>query len=105
MPVHPRPEGVAQDRTTVTILDRTVESAGHRRRKRNQDDLAALAPHPQDPVAVFLAKVVDVRAAGLEDPQSEQAEHRDKREVVLVTGPPGGGDRRLELQMAQPEGG
>jgi len=35
-------------------------------------------------VTVFLAQVGDVRAAGFEDSQPEQAEHRDETEVVRV---------------------
>jgi hypothetical protein len=81
------------------------EYAGHYWRGRDENDLAALAAHSQDPVAVFLADVVDARAAGFEDPQSERAEHGDEREVVRVVQLPGGSDQHLELQMAQPEGG
>jgi hypothetical protein len=105
VPVHPRSVGVAQDRTTLTALDGSVEGAGHRRRQRDQDDLAALAPHAQDAVAVFFSEVVDVGAAGFEDPQPEQAEHRDQGEVVGVGRLPGGGDQGLELQVPEAEGG
>jgi hypothetical protein len=38
----------------------------------DQDDLAAFAADPQDPVAVLVAEIADVRARGLEDPQSQQ---------------------------------
>lgn len=38
----------------------------------------------QDAVAVFFAEVGDVRAARFEDPQAEQAEHRDQGEVVAA---------------------
>ena len=48
------------------------------------DDLVALAAHAQDAVAVFLAEVGDVGAAGFEDPQAEQPEHGDQGEVVRV---------------------
>jgi hypothetical protein len=68
VPVHPRPLGVAQDRTGFTALDGTVEGTGHRWWQRGQDDLAALASYWQDPVAVFVSEVADVRAAGFEDP-------------------------------------
>jgi hypothetical protein len=61
--------GVARDRTTVTTVDRSVEGAGHRWREWDEDDLAALATHPQDPVAMFFSEVADVGPAGLEDPQ------------------------------------
>jgi len=32
-------------------------------------------------VAVLLAEIADVGAGGFEDPQAEQAEHGDQREV------------------------
>ncbi|WP_346263290.1 hypothetical protein [Plantactinospora sp. ZYX-F-223] len=56
-------------------------------------------------MAVLLSDVADVRAAGFEDSQPEQAEHGDQREVVRVVGLSCGGDQRLELQMSQPEDG
>jgi hypothetical protein len=52
-------------------------------------------------VAVFLARVVDVRADGLEDPQSEQPEQAHKREVERIARLPGGGEQGLELQVRQ----
>ncbi|PWR16993.1 hypothetical protein DKT69_02600 [Micromonospora sicca] len=82
--VHPCPEGVAQDRTIEAAVDRTVHGPGQRERQRDEDDLAALATHPQDAVAVFLTEIADVRAAAFQDPQPEQAEHGDQREVVRV---------------------
>jgi hypothetical protein len=35
-------------------------------------------------VAVFFPKVGDVQSAGFEDPQAEQPEERDQREVAGV---------------------
>jgi hypothetical protein len=35
-------------------------------------------------VAVFLAEVADVPAGGLEDPQTEETEHRDQGDVTLM---------------------
>jgi hypothetical protein len=61
-------------------------------------------PHAQDPVAVLLAQVVDVRADRLEDPQSKQAQQAHEREVKGVGRLSGGGEHRLELQVRQPEG-
>jgi hypothetical protein len=55
-------------------------------------------------VAVFLTEVFDVGAASFEDPQSEQAEQGDQREVVRVVRQPRGGDQGFELQVAQSEG-
>ncbi|WP_328414610.1 hypothetical protein OG470_20640 [Micromonospora sp. NBC_00389] len=101
MPVHPRSEGVAQDRT----VDRMAHGPGHGRRQRNEDDFAALAADAKDAVAVFLSEVTDVGAAGFEDPQPEQAEHGDQREVVRVGRLPCGGDQGLELQVTQPRVG
>ena len=71
----------------------------------DQDDLGALAAHPQHPVAVLLAKVGDVRAGSFEDPQAQQAEHGDQREVAPVRRVPGGGEQGLELQVGEPQGG
>jgi hypothetical protein len=90
--VHPDAEGVAQDRPGVAAVNRAVDGPSHRRRQRGKHHLAALAPHPQHAVAVFLAQVADARAAGFKDPQSEQAQERDQREVVRVGRQPGGGD-------------
>ncbi|MEU4712909.1 hypothetical protein AB0F73_04490 [Micromonospora purpureochromogenes] len=104
VPVHPRPEGVAQDRPAVAAVDRPIDCPRYRWRQRDQDDLAALAADPQDPVAVSLTEVADVGTAGIEDPQPEETEHRDQREVVRVVRQPCGGDQGLELQMTQPEG-
>ncbi|WP_406045590.1 hypothetical protein OG799_14595 [Micromonospora sp. NBC_00898] len=105
VPVHPRSEVVAEDRAVDAVVDRTVHGPGHRGWQRDEDDLAAFAAYPHDAVSVFLAEVADVGAAGVEDPQPEQAEHGDQREVVRVGRSPRGGDPGLELEVAQPEGG
>ena len=52
-----------------------------------------------------LGEVGDVGAGGLEDPESEQAEHRDQGEVVGVGRLPGRGEHGLELQVGQAKGG
>ncbi len=88
-----------QDGAAAAVADGTVDGPTDRRWQRCEDDLAALAVHFQDAVAVPFAEVLDVGAAGLEDPQ---AEHRDEGEVVGVRGEPGGGQRRLELQGVSP---
>jgi len=54
---------------------------------------------------VFLAEILDVGAAGFEDPQPKQAEQTDQREVVQVDRVPGRAQQRLQLQVGQPEGG
>jgi hypothetical protein len=66
--VHPRADHVAQDRPIMTPVDSSVDCSGYGWWQRDEHDLAALATHPQDPVAVLLAQVGDTRAAGLEDP-------------------------------------
>jgi hypothetical protein len=45
----PGAERVTQDRAGVTAIDGAVDRSRHRGWQRNQDDLAALAPHAQDP--------------------------------------------------------
>jgi hypothetical protein len=84
VPVHPGAAGVQQDRPAVPVADRPVDGPADRRRQRDQDDLGALAAHPQDPVAVLLAEVGDVGAGGFEDAQAEQSEHGHQGEVVRV---------------------
>jgi hypothetical protein len=71
--------------------------------QRDQDDLAALAAHAQDPVAVLLTQVVDVGADGLEDPPTEQAEQAHGREVERVARLSGRSEHRLELEVRQPK--
>jgi hypothetical protein len=78
VPIHPPTGRVAQGRPLRPAFGGVLDPAGHRRWWRNQDGLVALASDFQDAVAVFLAEVGDVRAAGFEDPQSEQAEHGDQ---------------------------
>jgi hypothetical protein len=84
VPVHPHAVGVALDRSVVSAVTGTVDRASHRRRQRDQHGLVALAADLQHAVAVFLAEIADAGAAGFEDPQAEQAEHRDQGEVVDV---------------------
>jgi hypothetical protein len=105
VPVHPLAAPVPQDRTSLAARDGAVDGSGDRGRQRDKDGLAALAVDAQHPVAVFLAEIVDVRAGGFEDPQPEQPEQADQREVVQVGRVPAGGEQRLELQVGQPEGG
>ncbi len=70
--------------------------------QRDQGDFGAFPVDPQHPVAVFFAEVGDVGAGGFEDPQAQQAEHGDQREVALVCGLAGGGEQGLELQVREP---
>ncbi|WP_406081373.1 hypothetical protein [Micromonospora sp. NBC_00858] len=70
---------------------------GHRGRERDEDDFAALAEDAKDAVAVFLAEVADVGAAGFADPQPKESEHGDQREVVRVGRLSCGGNQGFEL--------
>lgn len=54
-------------------LGEVPQAADGRGRQWDQDDPGALAAHAQDPVAVLLAEVGDVRAGGFEDLQAEQS--------------------------------
>ena len=76
MPVHPGAAPIEQDRSAGPVGYGPVGyGPADRRGQRDQDDLGALAAHPQDPVAVFFAQVGDVGAGGFEDPQAQQPEH------------------------------
>src|ERR1700733_10950473 len=68
---------------------------------------ATLVPLPdtQHPVAVLLAKVGDICAGGFEDPQAQQSEHRDEREVAERRRLAGRGEQSLELQVREAQGG
>ena len=105
MAVHPGAVAGAQDWPGAAAVDGAVDSPGHGGWQRHQHYLAALPCDAEHPVAVFLAEVGDVGAGGLEDPQPEQAEHRDQGEVVEVGRLAGRGEQRLELQVGQPQGG
>jgi hypothetical protein len=74
MPVHPRATAVEQQRPGSVAADGAVDGPADCRGQRDQDDLAAFAADPQDPVAVFLAQIADIRAGSFEDPQTQQAE-------------------------------
>jgi hypothetical protein len=105
VPVHPYTVGVPQDRPAVAAVDGTLDGPSNCGRQRDQHSLVARAANLEYAVAMFLAEVVDVRAAGLKDPQAEQAQHRDQCEVVDVRRQSGRGDQCLELQVSEPEGG
>jgi len=105
VPVHPRPASGPQDGTRGSFPVCVVDGPAYRGREGGEDDLAALAGDPQHPVAVFFTEVVDVRAAGFEDPQTQKSEHGDEGEVVGVRREPGGGEHRFELQVVSPRVG
>jgi hypothetical protein len=84
VPVHPGAAAIEQDRPAYPVSGRLVDSVSDGWWQRDQDHLGALAAYAQDPVAVLLAQVGDVRAGGLEDPQAEQPEHGHEREVTRM---------------------
>jgi len=104
VPVHPASAGVQQDRAAGPVTYCPVDGPADRGWQRHQDDLASLAADPQNPMAMFLAQVGDVGAGCLEDPQSEQAEHRHEGEIVGVRRFAGGGQHGLELQVRESKG-
>jgi hypothetical protein len=75
---------IEQDRTRLAVGDGPVDSAGHGRRHRNEDDLVAFPDDPDHTVTVLFTQVADVQAGRFKDPQSEQTEQADQREVVAV---------------------
>jgi hypothetical protein len=105
MPVHPGAAPVEQDGSASAVADGPVEGAADGRREWDEHGLAAFAGDAQDAVAVFFAEVADVQPGGFEDPQSEEAQETDQREVAPVRGLAGCGEQGFELQMGQPEGG
>ena len=105
MTVHPPVPAIAQQRSVGAPVDGAVDRPSDRGRQRDQDDLAALADHPEHPVAVLFPEDGDVGGAGLEDPQPEQPECGDQGEVTGVGRLAGRGQQRLELQVGQAEGG
>ena len=105
MPVHPGAPAIEQDRPAGTGPDRAVDGPANGRRQRDKNNLGALTAHAQDPVAVLLAEVGDIRAGGLEDPQAQESEHGHQREVVWVRRLPGGGQQGFELKVGVPESG
>jgi len=54
-------------------------------------------------VPVLLAQVANVRTGGFEDPQAQQAEHGNQREVTGVGGLAGRSEQGFELQVCEPE--
>ena len=73
-------------------------------RQRDQNDLGAFAAYAQHPVAVLFAKISDISAGGLEDPQAGKSEHRDEREVARRWRLAGSGQQCLKLQVGEPQG-
>ena len=84
--VHPGTATCEQDWAALAIVDGAVDGSPDCWWERRQGNPSALASHLQDPVAVFLTEVFDVRPARLKDPQTEKPQHRDQGEVVGVAG-------------------
>lgn len=61
-----------QDRPGFAGVHRAIDGAGDRGWQQDQDDLAALVAHVQDPVAVFLTEVAAAGTAGFEDPKADR---------------------------------
>jgi hypothetical protein len=52
---------------------------------------------------MLLTEVADIGAAGFEDPQAQEPEHRHDGKIVVVGREAGGGEHGFELQVGQPE--
>jgi hypothetical protein len=68
VPVHPGAASGPEDRTRVPFSDGVVDGSADGGWDGCGDNLGAFAGDSQHPVAVFLAEVGDVGAAGFEDP-------------------------------------
>jgi len=84
VPVHLGASAVEQYRPVGAVCGCPVDGPADCWWQRYQDDFGAFPAHAQHPVSVLLAQVGDVRAGGLEDPQAEQSEHGDQREVARI---------------------
>ena len=84
VPVHPLSAGVEQDRPRGSVADRGIQSSADGGWQGDEGGLVALAEHSQNAVAVFVAEVGDVQPGGFEDPETEEPEQADQREVGLV---------------------
>lgn len=100
MAVHASTACASEDGTSGTFSDGALGGSLYGRRERGEHDLAALAAHGQDAVAVLFPEVFDVRTAGFEDPQPQESEHGDQGEVIDVGGLLGGMQHRFELQVS-----
>jgi hypothetical protein len=84
MPAHPGAALGAPGRPGLLVGDSSLDGARHRRWEGDRHDLATLTGDLEHAVAALLAEVLDVRPALLEEPQPEQAQHHDQRQVVGV---------------------
>jgi hypothetical protein len=84
--VHPDAERVAQDRPVGAVVDGVVDRPPDRWWQRHENDLAALAAHPQHAVPVFLTEVGDVRPARFEDPQPCRPRRATSAKSLMLAG-------------------
>lgn len=68
----------------IPLADGAFDGSGDRGWEWSEHDLAAFAVDLQDAVAVLLTEIFDVGTTGFEDPQAQETEHGDQREVVRV---------------------
>ena len=81
------PSEPQEDRALAAVSDREIDRAGGPGRKRNDDDLAALAENPQGAVAAFDAELFDVRTDRFGDPQPVECQQAQQRMVTGVAEP------------------
>jgi hypothetical protein len=89
------------------VVRSSMERSTARLTAGGSETSTTLPPHPAAPkyaMVVLLAEVFDVAAGGFEDPQPQESEHRDEREVASFGRGPRGSRECLELKMAQPQG-
>lgn len=104
VPVHACAAAIEQDRAIGTAPYGPVCGPPNGGWQRDQNDLGAFAAYAQRPVAVLFAKISDISAGGLEDPQAEKSEHCDEREVTRRWRLTGSGQQCLKLQVGEPQG-
>jgi len=94
MSVHSCAAPVEQDRPGAALADRVIQGSADGRWQWDEHGLVALAVHPQDAVAVFLAEVGDVRAGAskIRKPRRPSMATRAKSDWF--------GDWRAVLRMA-----
>jgi hypothetical protein len=103
MAVQPPPARGGEQWPFSALADRQVDRPGGARRERNGDDLAALAGYRQGPVPALQAKILDIGAGGLRDPQPIEGEQGDQRMLGRQTEP--GRDQQGAQLVAAQRGG
>ncbi len=99
--IEPLPVPSKEDRALQTLADGEVDGAGRARRKRDGDDLAALAQHRQGAMAAFESERLDVGAGRLRHTQPVDGQEGD--EGVLPRRRQASGDeQRPDLVAVEP---